>query len=101
MKMLMCAVLAVGTALLSGSVDAQTGQAAPAPVVAPVDTEKQISTMEAKLADWPQLGRYKDENAAPRRLGQMSCGWCFMGTQLRMGGEGGGTPASSFRESRT
>jgi hypothetical protein len=38
-------------------------QAAPAyaatPVSAPVDTAKQIATMETKLADWPQLGRYK------------------------------------------
>jgi lysophospholipase L1-like esterase len=31
---------------------------------APVDAEKQIATMEAKLADWPQLGRYKTDNAA-------------------------------------
>ncbi len=28
------------------------------------DTAKQIVTMEAKLADWPQLGRYRAENAA-------------------------------------
>lgn len=34
----------------------------PAPVA--VDTAKQIATMEAKLADWPQLGRYKADNAA-------------------------------------
>ena len=26
---------------------------------APVDTAKQIATMEKKLADWPQLGRYR------------------------------------------
>jgi lysophospholipase L1-like esterase len=30
---------------------------------APVDAAKQIATMEAKLADWPQLGRYRAENA--------------------------------------
>jgi lysophospholipase L1-like esterase len=39
-------------------------QAAAVPAPAPVDTAKQISTLQAKLADWPQLGRYKTENAA-------------------------------------
>jgi lysophospholipase L1-like esterase len=39
-------------------------QAAPAAVApAQADTAKQIAEMEAKLADWPQLGRYKAENA--------------------------------------
>jgi lysophospholipase L1-like esterase len=36
-------------------------QVAPA---APVVTAKEISVMEAKLADWPQLARYRAENAA-------------------------------------
>ena len=31
---------------------------------APVDQAKQIATMEKKLDDWPQLGRYRAENAA-------------------------------------
>jgi lysophospholipase L1-like esterase len=31
---------------------------------APVLSAKEISAMEAKLADWPQLGRYRAENAA-------------------------------------
>ena len=31
---------------------------------APVDSAKQIATMEKKLDDWPQLGRYRAENAA-------------------------------------
>jgi lysophospholipase L1-like esterase len=31
---------------------------------APVLSAKEISAMETKLADWPQLGRYKAENAA-------------------------------------
>jgi lysophospholipase L1-like esterase len=41
--------------------------AAPATNVAPAPpalTAKEISAMEAKLADWPGLGRYKAENAA-------------------------------------
>ncbi|NYF50240.1 SGNH/GDSL hydrolase family protein [Tunturiibacter gelidoferens] len=38
---------------------------APVPPVSPPDeTAKQIAEMEAKLADWPQLGRYRAENAA-------------------------------------
>ena len=36
-----------------------------APAAAPVvDTDKQIAAMQAKLADWPQLNRYKAENAS-------------------------------------
>jgi lysophospholipase L1-like esterase len=31
---------------------------------APVDQAKQIATMEKKLDDWPQLGRYRAENTA-------------------------------------
>ena len=39
---------------------------APVPVqgAATVSAEKQIAALQAKLADWPQLGRYRDENAA-------------------------------------
>jgi lysophospholipase L1-like esterase len=36
----------------------------PAATPAPVDAEKQLATMEVKLADWPQLVRYKTDNAA-------------------------------------
>jgi lysophospholipase L1-like esterase len=43
---------------------------APATDVAPPVSAKEISAMEAKLADWPQLGRYKAENAAPGAVGQ-------------------------------
>ena len=42
-------------------------QATPAPAVtasASVDAAKQIATMQAKLADWPQLGRYQADNAS-------------------------------------
>src|ERR1700761_4496681 len=34
------------------------------PVSTPVEMAKQITEMEAKLADWPQLGRYRADNAA-------------------------------------
>ncbi|WP_433970702.1 SGNH/GDSL hydrolase family protein [Tunturiibacter lichenicola] len=44
---------------------------APTPAAAPVDVEKQIATMQAKLADWPQLARYKADNAA---LGPVGAG---------------------------
>jgi len=47
-----------------GSVMVQA-QAAPAAATAPaVDTAKEIASMQAKLADWPQLGRYREANAA-------------------------------------
>ncbi|HEX3572673.1 MAG TPA: capsular biosynthesis protein, partial [Acidobacteriaceae bacterium] len=41
--------------------------AAPAtnvPPAAPAVSAKEIAAMETKLADWPQLGRYRAENAA-------------------------------------
>ena len=43
----------------------EIGYAQAAPVAAPaqVDSAKQIAEMETKLADWPQLGRYRAENA--------------------------------------
>ena len=31
---------------------------------APVSVDNQLTALQAKLADWPQLGRYKDENTA-------------------------------------
>ena len=43
-----------------GTVRAQDATAA----VAPVDTEKQIARMQAKLDDWAQLGYYRDANKA-------------------------------------
>jgi lysophospholipase L1-like esterase len=55
------ALVLVGISLLAV---AGWSQAAPAPTSAPMDMAKQIATMEAKLADWPQLGRYKEANAA-------------------------------------
>ena len=41
------------------------------PAPAPVDTAKQMAAMEKKLEDWPQLGRYRAENAA---LGPVAAG---------------------------
>jgi lysophospholipase L1-like esterase len=35
-----------------------------APAAAQADTTKQIAAMQKKLDDWPQLGRYRDANAA-------------------------------------
>jgi lysophospholipase L1-like esterase len=44
---------------------AQVAAAPAAAQAAPADnTAKEIAAMEAKLADWPQLGRYRAENAA-------------------------------------
>jgi lysophospholipase L1-like esterase len=45
------------------AVDGRTQVAAPATDTA---TPKQIATMRAKLADWPQLGYYREANAALR-----------------------------------
>ncbi|WP_254061688.1 SGNH/GDSL hydrolase family protein [Granulicella sp. L60] len=66
-KILRCAVL---LACVSGVGYAQTGQVGGAtsamvpPVAVPVELAKRIATMEAKLADWPQLARYKADDAA-------------------------------------
>jgi lysophospholipase L1-like esterase len=47
-----------------GRGQAPSSVAAPAPARAPVDTAKQIAAMQVKLDDWPQLGRYRADNAA-------------------------------------
>lgn len=62
MKSLVRLVLVVGVSFAGGMGPAQV-----APVVAPaapaVDTAKEIAAMQAKLDDWPQLGRYRADNA--------------------------------------
>jgi lysophospholipase L1-like esterase len=64
-KALVRGILLAGLALMSEVVYSQAAPAvATVPAPAPVDTAKQIATMETKLADWPQLGRYRAENAA-------------------------------------
>src|SRR5580704_6319046 len=63
-KALVRGILLAGLALMSEVVYSQAAPAvATVPAPAPVDTAKQIATMETKLADWPQLGRYRAENA--------------------------------------
>jgi hypothetical protein len=68
MKILRRVFLLGCVSLMSGVGYSQAAPVAAAP--APVDTAKQIATMEAKLADWPQLGRYRAENAALGPVGQ-------------------------------
>jgi lysophospholipase L1-like esterase len=63
MKTMVRAIVLAGLPLMSGMGYSQTPSATPA-APAPVDTAKQIATMEAKLMDWPQLGHYRAENAA-------------------------------------
>jgi lysophospholipase L1-like esterase len=77
MKMVVRVAFAAGVALMSNTGYSQSGQVGgtvpvvSAPVTVPVDATKQIAEMEAKLADWPQLGRYKADNAA---LGSVAAG---------------------------
>jgi lysophospholipase L1-like esterase len=91
MKILVRAVLLGCVALVS---EAGYSQAAPgaaaapaSPVAAPasVDTAKQIATMEAKLADWPQLGRYKAANAELGPVGQVEQRVVFYGDSITDG----------------
>jgi len=57
-----------GLGFITASALGQTGQTAPSAVVpvvpVSVDTAKEIAAMEAKLVDWPQLGRYREANKA-------------------------------------
>jgi lysophospholipase L1-like esterase len=78
-RMILAGCVAWGSGMANGqiggtaSVDsnptpAQTPAAAPTSPVAPpvsmtIEMAKEIATMEAKLADWPQLGRYRADNA--------------------------------------
>ena len=75
MRFLMRMVCLGCVGLGSGVGWGQTAPAAtpPPPVAAPapVDTAKQIAAMEKKLADWPQLDRYRADNAA---LGPVAAG---------------------------
>jgi len=81
------------------------GQAtAPAPATVPVPapaaetvTAKQIATMQAKLADWPQLGRYRADNAAlaPAAAGEQRV--VFYGDSITDGwGRKAGTESTFF-----
>jgi hypothetical protein len=57
-------VTVMGHGQAPASVSAPAPAVAPAPAAAPVDTAKEIAAMQAKLDDWPQLGRYRADNAA-------------------------------------
>ncbi|HMH15407.1 MAG TPA: SGNH/GDSL hydrolase family protein [Edaphobacter sp.] len=59
MKAVVWAVLLAGV-----SVATMRAQEVASPFVAPVETEKQIAAMQAKLDDWAQLGYYRDANKA-------------------------------------
>jgi lysophospholipase L1-like esterase len=83
-------VLLGSVALMSNVGWPQTAApASPAPQTAAVsaapDTAKQIATMEAKLADWPQLGRYKVDNAALGPVGQGEQRVVFYGDSITDG----------------
>ena len=60
LRVLGVAGLSFVTVMGRGQAAGVVSGATPAPVV----TTEQIAAMEAKLADWPQLGRYRAENAA-------------------------------------
>ena len=83
MKILARVVLVAGVALMSGVGWSQAAPVATAP--APVDTAKQIATMEAKLADWPQLARYREDNAALGPVGQGEQRVVFYGDSITDG----------------
>lgn len=65
----------------SGAVHSSAAQAAPA-VAVPMDAEKQIAAMQAKLNDWPQLGRYAAENAALAPVGKGELRVVFYGDSI-------------------
>jgi lysophospholipase L1-like esterase len=67
MTMGMRGILLAGLGLMSMAGNSQAAPAAgngDARISVSADTAKQIAAMNAKLMDWPQLGRYKAENAA-------------------------------------
>jgi acyl-CoA thioesterase I len=65
MKIFRCAyVLAFAVCVNAAGWAQSAATATPAQAAPPVDTAKQIATMQAKLDDWAQLGRYRADNAA-------------------------------------
>jgi lysophospholipase L1-like esterase len=92
MKNLVRVGLLGGVALMSELGYSQAAPAAgppasPAAATVPVveDAAKQIATMEAKLADWPQLGRYKAANAELGPVGQGDQRVVFYGDSITDG----------------
>jgi lysophospholipase L1-like esterase len=67
MKIFVCNVLLTCLPFVTAIGQAQTAVPVPAqatPTPAQADTTKQIAAMQAKLMDWPQLNRYRADNAA-------------------------------------
>ena len=85
MKILARVVLVAGAALTSGVGWSQAAPVAATAASAPTDTAKQIATMEAKLADWPQLARYRADNAALGPAGQSEQRVVFYGDSITDG----------------
>jgi len=85
MKILARVVLVAGAALTSGVGWSQAAPVAATAASAPTDTAKQIATMEAKLADWPQLARYRADNAALGPVGQSEQRVVFYGDSITDG----------------
>ncbi len=64
MKAFCIGLTAMMMGLAQGAIAQGATQTAPAaPVAVERSTSDQMAALEAKLADWPQLGRYKAENA--------------------------------------
>ena len=86
------------TAGVYGQATAPTPATVPVPApAAETATAKQIATMQAKLADWPQLGRYRDANAAlaPAATGEQRV--VFYGDSITDGwGRKAGTESTFF-----
>ncbi|MEO6982555.1 MAG: SGNH/GDSL hydrolase family protein [Edaphobacter sp.] len=96
MKMIARALLLVCFPLAAGVVQAQATAAAPVAQAAPAPAEldaAKLARMEARLNDWPQLGRYRADNAAlpPVAAGEQRV--VFYGDSITDGwgrGQGGG-----------
>jgi thiamine biosynthesis lipoprotein len=94
MKFLCAVILVMMSAAASG---AQTGtvgagSAGANPVSAGSDQTVEIEKLKAKLADWPNLNRYKDANAALEPVAAGGQRVVFMGDSLTDGwGRGGGS----------
>ena len=81
---------ALGFAVICVAGSAGWGQTAAAPATnaaqaAPPLSEKEIAAMQAKLADWPQLGRYRADNAALGPVGQGEQRVVFYGDSITDG----------------
>jgi lysophospholipase L1-like esterase len=85
MKKTLMVIVVAGACLMTDAGWGQSTAAAAATDVAPAAMAKQITSMEAKLADWPQLARYKAENAALGPVGQGELRVVFYGDSITDG----------------